>query len=86
MNPVIMRGLSMAVIAGMLDAGGLGGAVNEAVGRLDIGLGFEDAVRARPQGDPGLLDTWAPSTTPVDSPCRQPPSTAPGAEPGGRVT
>ncbi|MET9131262.1 ABC transporter permease/substrate binding protein [Streptomyces antibioticus] len=40
-NQVIMLGLSMVVIAGMVGTGGLGGAVNEAIGRLDIGLGFE---------------------------------------------
>jgi glycine betaine/proline transport system substrate-binding protein len=36
-----MLGLSMVVIAGMVGTGGLGGAVNEAIGQLDIGLGFE---------------------------------------------
>ena len=40
-NQVIMLGLSMVVIAGMVGAGGLGGAVYEAIGQLDIGLGFE---------------------------------------------
>ncbi|MFI0089288.1 ABC transporter permease/substrate binding protein [Streptomyces bobili] len=40
-NQVIMLGLSMVVIAGMVGTGGLGGSVNEAIGRLDIGLGFE---------------------------------------------
>ncbi|NKQ27772.1 ABC transporter permease/substrate binding protein [Streptomyces galbus] len=40
-NRVIMLGLSMVVIAGMVGTGGLGGAVNEAIGQLDIGLGFE---------------------------------------------
>ncbi|MDW4906901.1 ABC transporter permease/substrate binding protein [Streptomyces sp. ADMS] len=40
-NQVIMLGLSMVVIAGMVGTGGLGGAVNEAIGQLDIGLGFE---------------------------------------------
>ncbi|MFD7549942.1 ABC transporter permease/substrate binding protein [Streptomyces sp. NPDC059578] len=40
-NQVIMLGLSMVVIAGMVGTGGLGGAVNEAIGQLNIGLGFE---------------------------------------------
>ncbi|MGW3019386.1 ABC transporter permease/substrate binding protein [Streptomyces longwoodensis] len=40
-NQVIMLGLSMVVIAGMVGTGGLGGAVNEAISQLDIGLGFE---------------------------------------------
>ncbi|AJE86662.1 glycine/betaine ABC transporter permease [Streptomyces albus] len=40
-NQVIMLGLSMVVIAGMVGTGGLGGAVNEAIGNLDVGLGFE---------------------------------------------
>jgi glycine betaine/proline transport system substrate-binding protein len=43
-NQVIMLGLSMVVIAGMVGTGGLGGAVNEAIGRLDIGYGFEAGV------------------------------------------
>ncbi|ANP54029.1 glycine betaine/proline transport system substrate-binding protein [Streptomyces griseochromogenes] len=43
-NQVIMLGLSMVVIAGMVGTGGLGGAVNEAIGRLDIGTGFEAGV------------------------------------------
>ncbi|MGX2998173.1 ABC transporter permease/substrate binding protein [Streptomyces sp. JNUCC 64] len=43
-NQVIMLGLSMVVIAGMVGTGGLGGAVNEAIGRLDIGLGFEAGI------------------------------------------
>ncbi|WP_430381446.1 hypothetical protein [Streptomyces arenae] len=37
---VIMLGLSMVVIAGMVGTGGLGGAVNEAIGQVDIGFGF----------------------------------------------
>lgn len=43
-NQVIMLSLSMVVIAGMVGTGGLGGAVNEAIGRLDIGYGFEAGV------------------------------------------
>jgi len=40
-NQVIMLALSMAVIAGLVGAGGLGGAVTSSISRLDIGLGFE---------------------------------------------
>lgn len=40
-NQVIMLALSMVVIAGMIGAGGLGGAVFTAVTRLQIGAGFE---------------------------------------------
>ncbi|GGU95262.1 hypothetical protein GCM10010260_33340 [Streptomyces filipinensis] len=43
-NQVIMLGLSMVVIAGMVGTGGLGGAVNEAIGQVDIGHGFEAGV------------------------------------------
>jgi glycine betaine/proline transport system substrate-binding protein len=43
-NQVIMLGLSMVVIAGMAGTGGLGGAVNEAIGQLEIGYGFEAGV------------------------------------------
>ncbi|MEU2927680.1 ABC transporter permease/substrate binding protein [Streptomyces sp. NPDC007251] len=43
-NQVIMLGLSMVVIAGLVGTGGLGGAVNEAIGQLDIGYGFEAGV------------------------------------------
>ncbi|MFI6014382.1 ABC transporter permease/substrate binding protein [Streptomyces sp. NPDC051243] len=43
-NQVIMLSLSMVVIAGMVGTGGLGGAVNEAIGQLDIGFGFEAGV------------------------------------------
>jgi glycine betaine/proline transport system permease protein len=40
-NQVIMLALSMAVIAGLIGAGGLGGVVVTSISRLDIGLGFE---------------------------------------------
>ncbi|GAB3186372.1 ABC transporter permease [Nesterenkonia suensis] len=40
-NQVIMLALSMAVIAGFVGAGGLGGEVARAISSLDIGLGFE---------------------------------------------
>lgn len=40
-NQVIMLALSMAVIAGLVGAEGLGGQVTEAIARLDLGLGFE---------------------------------------------
>jgi glycine betaine/proline transport system permease protein len=40
-NQVIMLALSMAVIAGLVGAGGLGGAVTTSISRLDVGLGFE---------------------------------------------
>ncbi|MGY1854981.1 ABC transporter permease [Modestobacter sp. SYSU DS0290] len=40
-NQVIMLALSMAVIAGFVGAGGLGGLVITSISRLDIGLGSE---------------------------------------------
>jgi glycine betaine/proline transport system permease protein len=40
-NQVIMLALSMAVIAGLVGAGGLGSAVTTSISRLDVGLGFE---------------------------------------------
>ncbi|MGW0604739.1 ABC transporter permease/substrate binding protein [Streptomyces sp. NPDC002640] len=43
-NQVIMLGLSMAAIAGMVGTGGLGGAVNSAIGQLDVGLGAEAGI------------------------------------------
>ncbi|MET9393921.1 ABC transporter permease/substrate binding protein [Streptomyces sp. NPDC006624] len=43
-NQVIMLGLSMAAIAGMVGADGLGGDVNEAIGQLNVGLGSEAGV------------------------------------------
>jgi ABC-type proline/glycine betaine transport system permease subunit len=36
-----MLGLSMVVIAGMVGAGGLGGEIVRAIGRINVGLGFE---------------------------------------------
>lgn len=43
-NQVIMLALSMAVIAGLVGAEGLGGQVTEAIARLDLGLGFEAGI------------------------------------------
>lgn len=40
-NQIIMLGLSMVVIAGLVGARGLGGDVAKAIGKLDVGLGFE---------------------------------------------
>lgn len=40
-NQVIMLALSMAVIAGLVGGGGLGGAVVSSISRLNVGLGFE---------------------------------------------
>ena len=40
-NQVIMLALSMAVIGGLVGAGGLGGAVTSSIATLNIGLGFE---------------------------------------------
>lgn len=40
-NQVIMLALSMAVIAGLVGAEGLGGQVTAAISTLDLGLGFE---------------------------------------------
>jgi glycine betaine/proline transport system permease protein len=43
-NQVIMLALSMAVIAGLVGAGGLGSEVTSSISRLDIGLGFEAGI------------------------------------------
>lgn len=72
-NQVIMLALSMAVIAGLVGGGGLGGQVTSAIATLDIGLGFEAGLSvvvlaiyldrltaALGQGDAGagLLSRW----------------------------
>ncbi|WP_431803449.1 ABC transporter permease [Microbacterium sp. bgisy203] len=43
-NQVIMLSLSMAVIAGMVGAGGLGGEIVRALGRINVGLAFEAGI------------------------------------------
>jgi glycine betaine/proline transport system permease protein len=43
-NQTIMLALSMAVIAAMIGAGGLGGEVWKAIQRLKPGMGFEAGV------------------------------------------
>lgn len=43
-NQIIMLGLSMVVIAGIVGAGGLGGEITRAIGRINVGLGFEAGI------------------------------------------
>ncbi|GAA1703807.1 hypothetical protein GCM10009808_22110 [Microbacterium sediminicola] len=43
-NQIIMLSLSMVVIAGMVGAGGLGGEIVRAIGRINVGLGFEAGI------------------------------------------
>jgi glycine betaine/proline transport system permease protein len=43
-NQVLMLALSMAVVAGLVGAEGLGGQVTSAIATLDLGLGFEAGI------------------------------------------
>ena len=43
-NQVLMLSLSMAVVAGLVGAEGLGGQVTSAIATLDLGLGFEAGI------------------------------------------
>ena len=43
-NQVLMLALSMAVVAGLVGGGGLGGQVTSAIATLDLGLGFEAGI------------------------------------------
>ncbi|MEC8762482.1 MAG: ABC transporter permease subunit [Actinomycetota bacterium] len=43
-NQIIMLSLSMVVIAGMVGAGGLGGEIVRALGRINVGLAFEAGI------------------------------------------
>ena len=43
-NQIIMLSLSMVVISGMVGAGGLGGEIVRALGRINIGLAFEAGI------------------------------------------